>query len=326
MVKHHNLTPPPYGAGGKGREAFFAGQLASWQMAHANYEALKSVQVKELLVAGIPYKVQFNPARIRSSAAKVDARSIAERPCFLCDKNRPEEQVGIPFKGHYQILLNPFPIFPRHLTITEVEHLPQRIATRFGDMLDLAKELTDFTIFYNGPRCGASAPDHMHFQAGNRGFMPIESGWKERIASAIHQSEESALYLLDDASRHTLVIESADREKVIRLFRAVYRSLPLPEGEEEPRMNILAMYEERHWIIFLLPRAKHRPACYTAEGDAQLLCSPASVDLGGAFILPREEDFRKITAQDIGQILSEVCLPPTAYMEQLKATIARLSE
>ena len=198
-------------------------QLASWETARNNYAALSGVQVKELNVNGTLYKVQFNPARIVSSGAKVDAKSIKERKCFLCPANLPAVQKGIPFEGHYNILVNPFPIFPRHLTVPETAHVAQRIAPRFGDMLDLARQLTDYTIFYNGPKCGASAPDHAHFQA-----------------------------------------------------------------------------------------------CYTAEGDANLLSSPASVDLGGVFITPVEKDFIKITAEDIAQILGEVCLSPADFQKVRK--------
>lgn len=288
-------------------------QLASWETAHNNYAALSGVQVKELNVNGIPYKVQFNPARIVSSGAKVDARSIKERKCFLCPANLPPEQEGIPFGGHYQILVNPFPIFPRHLTIPEEAHVDQRIASRFGDMLDLARQLTDYTIFYNGPRCGASAPDHAHFQAGNKGFMPIEQDWRRQIAGKIADYGQATLWYLDDAPRATLVIESPERETAVRLFDLVYRSLDVKPGEEEPMMNVLTLFENGKWIVFIFPRAKHRPACYTAEGEDNLLNSPASVDLGGVFITPVEKDFRKITAEDVAQILSEVCLSPTDF-------------
>lgn len=288
-------------------------QLASWETAHNNYAALSGVQVKELNVNGIPYKVQFNPARIVSSGAKVDARSIKERKCFLCPANLPPEQEGIPFGGHYLILVNPFPIFPRHLTIPEEAHLDQRIASRFGDMLDLARQLTDYTIFYNGPRCGASAPDHAHFQAGNKGFMPIEQDWRRQIAGKIADYGQATLCYLNDAPRATLVIESPERETAVRLFDIVYRSLDVKPGEEEPMMNVLTLFENGKWIVFIFPRAKHRPACYTAEGEDNLLSSPASVDLGGVFITPVEKDFRKITAEDVAQILSEVCLSPTDF-------------
>lgn len=286
----------------------FTGQLASWETARNNYTALSDVQVKELNVHGIPYKVQFNPARIVSSGAKVDAKSIRERKCFLCPANLPAEQEGILFEGHYNILVNPFPIFPRHLTIPELEHVPQRIAPRFADMLELARQLTEYTIFYNGPRCGASAPDHAHFQAGSRGFMPIETDWRRQVAGKVADYGRATLWHLNDAPRNTLVIEAADKNDAMVLFGIIYRVLDVPAGESEPMMNVLALYEGDRWIVFIFPRAKHRPACYTAEGDANLLSSPASVDLGGVFITPVEKDFLKITAEDVAQILSEVCL------------------
>ena len=290
-------------------------QLVSWETARNNYAALSGVQVKELNVNGILYKVQFNPARIVSSGAKVDAKSIKERKCFLCPANLPAEQKGIPFEGHYNILVNPFPIFPRHLTIPETAHVNQRISPRFGDMLDLAQQLTDYTIFYNGPKCGASAPDHAHFQAGNKGFMPIEQSWRELVAGTVADYGQATLWHLNDTPRTTLVIESADRKTAIKLFDIVYHSLDIQPGEDEPMMNVLGMYEAGKWIVFIFPRAKHRPACYTAEGDANLLSSPASVDLGGVFITPVEKDFIKITAEDIAQILGEVCLSPTDFQK-----------
>ena len=283
-------------------------QLATWETARANYAALASVRVKELDVDGTPYKVQFNPARIVSSAARVDAKSISERKCFLCPGNLPPEQKGIPFGGHYRILVNPFPIFPRHLTIPDTEHVPQRIASRFPDMLDLARLLTDYTVFYNGPHCGASAPDHAHFQAGNKGFLPIEKTWRTQVAGKVTGYGQAVLWQLDDAPRTTLVIESAEKEDAEKLFSLLYRSLPVKPGEEEPMMNVLARYEAGHWTVFVFPRRKHRPDCYYAEGEANLLISPASVDLGGVFITPVEKDFRKITAEDVKRILGEVCL------------------
>ena len=254
-------------------------QLASWETARNNYTALSGVQVKELDVNGIPYKVQFNPARIVSSGAKVDAQSIKERKCFLCPANLPPVQKGIPFEGHYNILVNPFPIFPRHLTIP-----------------------------YNGPKCGASAPDHAHFQAGNKGFMPIEKDWRGQVAGKVADYGEATLWYLNDAPRATLVIEAANKKHAAALFDIIYHSLDIKPGDDEPMMNVLAWYEDEKWIVCVFPREKHRPACYTAEGDANLLSSPASVDLGGVFITPVEKDFLKITAEDIAQILSEVSL------------------
>lgn len=299
-----------------------ANQLEVWETARNNYNALSGVKVKELNVQGVPYKVQFNPARIVSSGAKVDAKTIKERKCFLCPANLPEVQKGIEFKEHYNILVNPFPIFPRHLTIPEMAHVDQRIATRFGDMLDLAQALTDFTIFYNGPKCGASAPDHAHFQAGNKGFMPVEKDWKQQVAGQVGACGKATLSWLNDAPRATLIIESPEKEDAVKLFEIIYRNLPLKADETEPMMNVLAMYEEERWVVFVFPREKHRPACYTAEGEANLLSSPASVDLGGVFITPVEKDFNKITAEDVAQILSEVCLSAEAF-NQLRENIKK---
>lgn len=293
-------------------QKFLTEQLADWETARNNYAALAGVQVRELNVCGVRYKVQFNPARIVSSGAKVDAKSIQERKCFLCPANLPAQQKGIPFGGHYQILVNPFPIFPRHLTIPDLNHTPQRIEGRLEDMMELARQLTDFTIFYNGPHCGASAPDHAHFQAGNRGFMPIEADWKNQIAGRIADYGKATLYYLNDQPRTTLVIQSSDMASANHLFSLICRLLPeQPEGE--PMLNLLAMYDEGVWTLFVFPRAKHRPACYTAEGDARLLSSPASVDLGGVFITPVEADFHKISPAIMEQILSEVCLSASDF-------------
>lgn len=284
-------------------------QLSKWDTAQSNYTALQNVQVKEIQVEGVCYKVQFNPARIVSSGAKVDAASIHARKCFLCEENRPDVQEGILFKGHYQILVNPYPIFPRHLTIPETTHTPQWIEERFEDMLELAQPLTEYTLFYNGPRCGASAPDHAHFQAGNRGFMPIETAWKTMPKSEVVRYKDAILYRLHEQHRSTLVITANRLESASRLFNAIYHTMPL-KAEEEPMMNLLTWYEEGQWTVCVFPRAKHRPDCYYAEGENNLLCSPASVDLGGVFITPREDDFKRITATHIGQILTEVCISP----------------
>lgn len=286
-------------------------QLRMWKTACTNYRALSFVQTREVSVNGISYRMQYNAARIVSSGAKVDAASIARRPCFLCTSHRPVEQKSIPVLGHYELLINPYPIFPEHFTLVEKEHVPQRIAPRIADMLQLAYLLSHYTVFYNGPCCGASAPDHAHFQAGTRGFLPVEDTWRQRIDKELTRIANATLYCLDDTPRTTLVIEADQVEAACRMFHVVYQALPVLQGETEPRMNILTLFRNGHWEIFIFPRSKHRPACYSAVGKACLLSSPASVDLGGVFILPREEDFRKITASDIIQILREVCLPLT---------------
>ncbi|GHT10070.1 DUF4922 domain-containing protein [Bacteroidia bacterium] len=266
-------------------QQLIAGQLSSWELAANNYKALSQVKIKAVEVDGHTYKVQFNPARIASSAANVDAKSIQERQCFLCAANRPSVQKGIFFNGRYEILVNPYPIFSRHLTIPAVEHTPQLIFSRFGDMLDLAQQLNDFTLFYNGPKCGASAPDHFHFQAGNKGFLPIEN---------------------DRNLPNVVRIESDNKQEIIDRFHQIYNTLELHPGDAEPMMNLLTWYESGHWVVCIFPRKKHRPACYFAEGDKNILISPASVDMGGVFITPLEKDFQKITAGDIASILEEI--------------------
>jgi ATP adenylyltransferase/5',5'''-P-1,P-4-tetraphosphate phosphorylase II len=265
----------------------FQEQLSNWPLAKNNYKALEQAKVKTLEVNGCPYKVQFNPARITSVTAKNDAKSLQERNCFLCSENRPSEQHGIPFGEKYTILVNPYPIFPRHLTIPSVEHTPQLIFSRFGDILDLAQQLDDYILFYNGPKCGASAPDHFHFQAGNKGFLPIENDPKRY--NAIH-------------------FKSTNKYDILNYFSQVYNNLPLLENETEPRINIIVWYESGEWTTCLFPRTKHRPACYMAQGDSNLLITPGSVEMGGLFVTPLEKDFERITAKDITKILNEVTL------------------
>ncbi len=286
---------------------FFNQQLQVWETARNNFAALANVKVKEFDVAGSKVKVQFNPARIVSSAAKVDAKSLKERKCFLCAANRPAVQEGIAW-NNYTILINPFPIFPRHLTIPCNDHADQRISGRIVDMMNLARELDDYTLFYNGPKCGASAPDHMHFQAGNRGFMPIEEEIESAKKTVIVKSGNAELSLVTGTSHPCFLIRTIAVANGERAFNMVYEQLQIPEGEPEPMLNVLCYYEAGMWNILMFPRKKHRPACYFAEGDDNLLISPASVDMGNVFITPLEKDFEKITAADIKQIFDECCL------------------
>jgi ATP adenylyltransferase/5',5'''-P-1,P-4-tetraphosphate phosphorylase II len=300
-------------------------QLAEWELASANYKTLAQVKTRTFEVEGCTYNVQFNPARIISSAAKVDPESIQERKCFLCPANLPSEQKGVLFKEDYIILVNPFPIFPRHLTIAGIQHVKQSITpSRIGDMLELAVALDDFIIFYNGPRCGASAPDHFHFQAGNKGLLPIEKEWKYRKAGKVVDYRKAALLFLTDAPRATLVIEAESKDDAVALFKTIYDSMELKQGDDEPMINVLAWYEDRKWIVCIFPRELHRPSCYGSEGDRSILISPASVDMGGVFITPLEKDFDKITARDIHEILSEVCISPEKFhhlRQQIKERI-----
>lgn len=283
-------------------------QLKAWEMARNNYEALKNVEVKEMNIGDSTIKVQFNPARITSTAAKVDPKSLKERKCFLCDENRPDVQEGLKWGEEYTVLINPFPIFPKHLTIPSNNHVDQLIESRIGDMMEIAKDLDRYTIFYNGPKCGASAPDHMHFQAGNKGFLTCEADMAKSKKEEITSYDSANLYKVENLALPFFLIESTSVEAGKHLFASLYKALDIPEGEPEPMLNILCWYESDKWYVMVVPRKKHRPSCYFAEGDDQILLSPASVDMGGVFITPVEKDFKKITSADIKKMIDEVCL------------------
>ena len=289
----------------------FSEQLEQWTQARDNYRALEQVEQKSVCVNGMNVIVQFNPARIVSSGAKVDAKTIQTRKCFLCEQNRPEVQWGIDFESAsgrtYQVLLNPFPIFPRHLTIPDAVHTDQRIEGRVADMLELAAELDDFVLFYNGPKCGASAPDHMHFQAGNKGFLPLQAQFAELPRRDFLVTASTRLSLLETLLPGCFVIESKSTEEAVYYFEELYRHLPVREDETEPMMNLLCWFDEGTYRLLVLTRRQHRPSCYFAEGEENILLSPASVDLGGVFITPLPKDFEKITAADLEKILFEVC-------------------
>lgn len=295
--------------------AFITAQRAEWPLAARNFDALEGVEVRGIAMPGMDIKVQFNPARIVSSGAKVDARSLAERPCFLCDKNRPAEQRGIDWRG-YTVLVNPFPIFPRHLTIPAVGHTPQRIQGRVADMLALAAELPGYTVFYNGPRCGASAPDHMHFQAGNSDFLPI---WQALDAAPLRTVADDGagtrLSVCTALPVNVFVVDAATPEAGERMFERLYRVLP--EGEEEPMMNLLAAGSR----LVVVPRKRHRPSFYGTEGEGCMLLSPASVDMGGAFITPRREDFDRLDAQLLARVFDELCLD-TEQIEEISNKVS----
>lgn len=295
----------------KGRvDDLFKEQFRNWKLAASNYKALEEVKTTILTVRGNEIEVQFNPARIVSSAAKVDAKSIKERACFLCLENRPAEQNGLSFLDKYTILINPFPIFSRHLTIPSVVHTPQRIKERIEDMLDLAAILDEYVVFYNGPRCGASAPDHFHFQAGNKGFLPFEKNWRKN-SLPICTTAYGKIAQIADNLRSGWIIEGSGKSGVNYLFDAVYKLLAEKDPDEEPMLNLLAWYESEKWVVVMFPRKKHRPDCFYAEGPKQLMVSPASVDLGGVFITPLEKDFERITSEVVADILCEVCLDKT---------------
>ncbi|MBP1618625.1 MAG: hypothetical protein H6Q14_2452 [Bacteroidetes bacterium] len=289
-------------------EAMRRKQVQEWALAKANYENLEGVETKGIKLGNSSFIIQFNPKRILSSAAKVDSKSIMERKCFLCKENLPVEQIGNDFVGRYIVLVNPYPIFPKHLTIPGYVHEPQKILGKLTDMLELARNLDDYVVFYNGPKCGASAPDHFHFQAGNKGFLPLETGFSLLKKKVFVEEEGIAVSLLAEYPCPALAIESRNIKLIEEYFLEIYNLLEIKEDEYEPMMNIVAWYGEEGFKLCIFPRAKHRPSCYFAEGEKNILISPASVDMGGVFITPRQADFENITATDLGNIIQEVCM------------------
>lgn len=295
-----------------------AKQLATWPLLAKNYEALKTVQTKSFDLGSFTIRVQFNPARVTSAGAKVDNRSIRERKCFLCTDHLPVEQVKLPFGSQYLVLCNPFPIFPQHFTIPTRKHEEQLILPRFNDFLELTRRLSDFTVFYNGPRSGASAPDHAHFQAVTRGVMPIDNEMDGILAAGgfpVPAGSDGSLQVFTHYLRNGFAITTPSRERASELFKKVYDALPLVEGETEPRMNILAMYQDGQWKIRVIPRRQHRPWQYEAEGNDHLLASPGAADIGGFFILVRQEDFEKITADILRDVYQQVCFSDMEIVE-----------
>lgn len=294
--------------------AFFESQLAEWEFARRNFEALRRIETKTFDLDGFLIRVQFNPARIVSSAAKVDAASVVARKCFLCSENQPPEQRGLPWGDGYRVLVNPYPIFARHFTIPAAEHVPQSIADRYGDMLALARCFDRDVVFYNGPRCGASAPDHAHFQAVGKGAMPLEAEIGRFATEKVLEASGAAAYAIRDYLRGGFVIRSADASAAAACFGKLYEALEVLPADAEPMMNVLTWYDSDGWTSCVFPRTKHRPACFYGEGATDLLVSPASVDLAGVMIVPRKDDFVKITAENIRAIFNEVCIDDSALL------------
>lgn len=289
-------------------DALFEDQLISWPLLGANWEKLDDAQLKQFDFDGFVIRVQCNPKRIVSSAAKVDKVSIEKRQCFLCADHRPPEEKNVWFGDKYEILCNPFPIFRKHYTIAKSDHTPQVIEPEFGQFLELSRALPDLSIFYNAPNCGASAPDHLHFQAGNQGFMPIEEELetlKARYGEVIHETQGLKVSTVADGLRRFYVLESDQKEELEAYAAKAFKIVREIQNGAEPMINILSWYREG-WKVLLFPRDKHRPWQYFEEGEKNILLSPASVDMGGALITPLEKDFQKISREDIEDIFSQI--------------------
>ena len=308
---------------------FFNRQLEMWEDARHRFRDLKHVEVRQL---SDQLKVQFNPARIVSTGAKIDKHTLGERPCFLCERNRPKEQMTKQIDDHFQLLVNPFPILPVHFTIPATKHQPQSIYRHYGEMHRLLSLHSELMVFYNGPKCGASAPDHLHFQAGTSGVLPLQTNWQRlsrSLTDVISLNDEEKISVLRDFLVPAFVIISKSEDSDEELFHRLYRSMPMRGDESEPMMNIIAWRKGDEFISVVIPREKHRPDAYFAEGEAQMMVSPGALDMAGLIITPREEDFSKINLDKATALLRECGISAEkmeAIISNLKASAATAHE
>ena len=308
---------------------FFNRQLEMWEDARHRFRDLKHVEVRQL---SDQLKVQFNPARIVSTGAKIDKHTLGERPCFLCERNRPKEQMTKQIDDHFQLLVNPFPILPVHFTIPATKHQPQSIYRHYGEMHRLLSLHSELMVFYNGPKCGASAPDHLHFQAGTSGVLPLQTNWQRlsrNLTDVISLNDEEKISVLRDFLVPAFVIISKSEDSDEELFHRLYRSMPMRGDESEPMMNIIAWRKGDEFISVVIPREKHRPDAYFAEGEAQMMVSPGALDMAGLIITPREEDFSKINLDKATALLRECGISAEkmeAIVSNLKASAATAHE
>lgn len=299
---------------------FFNRQLEVWTDARHRFRDLKHVETRQF---SDQLKLQWNPARIVSTGAKIDEKTLGERPCFLCDKNRPKEQMSKQIDEKFHLLVNPFPILPVHFTIPARKHQPQLIYKNYGEMHRFISLHSDLMVFYNGPKCGASAPDHLHFQAGTNGILPLQTNWQRlsrNLTDIISLNDEEKISVVRDFFVPAFVIISKSAESDEALFRRLYKAMPQRGDETEPMMNIISWRKGEEFISVVIPREKHRPEAYFAEGDAQFVVSPGALDMSGLIITPREEDFRKLTEEKALSLLQECGVSE----EKMNVIIAKL--
>ena len=305
-------------------DLFIESQLAKWQTARINHEALNQIETRRFELAGNTITVQFNPARAVSTCAKVDKSSIEARKCFLCPENKPNEQdeIIISLDEPFSLRINPYPILPEHLTISSLKHQDQVLADKTirqlpGKLISWLEEYfaSGYVLFYNGAKCGASAPDHFHFQAVKQSDVPVIQQWERLMETAVREKEiktengntYSSFQITSYICPIQVFICNHSADILPEMINQYLESLPLHEGESEPRYNLFAWQDkQRGFTMAYFPREEHRPACYTATGGKQLLVSPGALDMAGLLVTPRKEDFDKITESDITQIYKEV--------------------
>ena len=296
-------------------QRFFNRQLELWYDARMRYAGLKTVETREVVdeETGTVLKLQFNPARIVSTGAKMDSATLSSRPCFLCKENRPKEQIIKPLNDNTEdngldLLVNPFPILQTHFTLPSHNHQPQLIKNCYPAIFRTLDTSPELTVFYNGPKCGASCPDHLHLQAGMPNILPMQMQWarlSRSLKTVLSLNDHEEIATIQDYVTPAIVIKSRSEKNFRKLFNLVFNSMPLVEkGDTEPMMNILAWRIEEDTITVIFPRKLHRPKCY----DSQYMISPGALDMAGLVITPRKEDFNRIMAQEVAGILREVSL------------------
>jgi ATP adenylyltransferase/5',5'''-P-1,P-4-tetraphosphate phosphorylase II len=306
-----------------------AEQKISWLFLQQNYLKLEKLHTREFDFDDFKIKIQLNPERIKSVSLDVSQEAINLRDCPLCIEQLPKEQDGLIYDKNYIILCNPYPIFEEHFTISKRKHKPQNIIGNYIDLLNLSRDLGSYyTLFYNGPKCGSSVPSHMHFQAGTKLKLPIENEFeqiKRKFTRLFIHHEKIEIRFVENYLRYAIYFESSNKGELVyafKIFITAFKRISRPD--EEPMINIISTYNESNkWSLIIFPRAKHRPAQFFEEGEKKLLVSPAAVDLGGLIITPREEDFNKITKNEIINIYNQVTLTKE-YFEYLKKKIGEV--
>lgn len=286
----------------------YRSQLVDFELARKNFANLKNVIYRDIPFDGFRITLQFNPDRILSTTAKIDPATLKQRKCFLCPAHLPAGQKGISYNGRYNLFVNPYPIFEKHFTVPDKTHSPQLIEGRLRDILSLARDLPSSTLFYNGPKSGASAPDHFHFQAAQRHVMPLEQDAGNRaITLELVKKTDYTISTIRQYLRKAILFKSADPDILSRLFQHTLRIIGqhIPY-EQEPMINLLCWHEDRTWTICVLPRKAIRPWQFFAEGDEQILFSPGCVDMAGLVIVPRKEDFDKYTPALLADLFGQV--------------------
>ena len=298
---------------------FIRDQLSVWPLASENYRNLKNARFRNIDIDGLEVTLQLNPCRRISSEAVLDKQTISARPCFLCPENRPKEQFNIEFEGRkgrkYRITLNPYPIFPSHLVVSSFGHTPQSIWHRYPDMLDFVHSNPEFVSFYNGPESGASAPDHMHFQACPAGMMPLERKVNSILDSGKSDSleylssvREASLYHFSGFARGIFILRASTAKSIVKLFYRLLDCAPVKEGDSEPRFNLLTWFSGEEYRSAVIFRDKHRSHHYFSSGEDHLAVSPGAADMAGLFVAPEVEDYDKMDPRLLKEVISEVTL------------------